>query len=372
MTKRLVSSLAVAAILAVSSSAFATEVDSGHDGKHDKWVSPGNGPGNGYGHFKDHDNNSNDNPGGNNGGGSGGSGGNGGNGGNGGSGGQGGAGGSANQLQGQGQQQANNLNANLSSKSEAAAAAAASSKSDSSSNSLSSARSGDSTSGAIAGGGDAKATGGNANAAGGQGGASKAASSASNGNVGNGNGAAVNVNASDNSRNLTVFLPPVPTTPVSFAPAGNVAQADLGCGPLVEVVKTPVVGLISGFFADEHVDLGFTFEIVPVLGADKFPVLYMEKEFVQPNGDRVIRRVGSRVVEQSAVLNVSAAKNLAIGGFGSSGGGNVGGGSSSAMTRLVTNVQVLPCELPSILVKAAPVVVLPAEKGKVAPTKLSK
>ncbi len=52
--------VAIGAVFFVTSPAFATNWmdgvnDSGHDGKHEKWKSPGDGPGKGFGHFKDHD-----------------------------------------------------------------------------------------------------------------------------------------------------------------------------------------------------------------------------------------------------------------------------------------------------------------------------
>jgi len=262
MNKRTFSlSIIAAAVMAFSSTAFATnEVDPAHDGKHEKWVEPGNGPGNGYGHFKDNSNNGNGN-----------NGGNGGNGGSGGNGGAGGQGGNASQLQGQaqgqsqaqGQQQGqgqaqqatgigtgisnSSLNANLSSKSEA----------DALSLSTSSAKTGDSISGASAQGGNAaggnasavggSATGGTSSAMGGAGGESKSASTAEGGKGGeskaassaaNGNqsmtgstGNTVSVNNVDQSQSRYVAFMDAPALPATFGTAGIQARKVSECGP---------------------------------------------------------------------------------------------------------------------------------------------
>ncbi len=362
-----ISSIVIAAFLAVSSTAFATtgEVDPAHDGKHDKWISPGNGPGNGYGHFKGHDNNGNS--GGNNGGGNGGSGGNGGNGG---QGGQGGAGGNANQLQGQGQAQSQSQNATgigtgISSSS---LNANLSSKSDASSTSLSSARSGDSTSGAIAGGGDARATGGNASAAGGT-------SSASNGNVGNGNGAAVSVNNVDQSQSRYVAFMDAPALPATFGTAGLQARKVTECGPRyvirpferdadVPFLALPFLSINRSVeIQSEHGQLlGFDaakpFELV------EFPVPGSKTNFRVVMGHVLYMTTGHDSRGGAATGGVNYAGSNAVG---------VAGGSSANNAYGVIGYVAVPCVFnPETPATPAPVIVVPSGKGNTAPTTLVK
>jgi hypothetical protein len=320
------------AVLAISSSAFATGgADPAHGGKHEKWVSPGNGPGNGYGHFKDRDDHSNPgNGGGNNGNPGGGQGGSGGNGGNGGSGGSGGAGGSGGSGTGIGTGiSSSKLDANLSSKSEAAATGVGTGVANSSARV-----------------GDVKA---------------------STGPVSQGVQVSVagsgGMSYTDNSKQTLNYLPAVPATPSSPTPSAYVAQDRTQCLTPHTTENVEINGLVIGFFGSDGVHLFNVQKAVPVLDNDGWAT-YKQRVETLTDGSRILRQQGSMISEKSAVVTVSAGRNIAIGGFGQNGGGNAGGGSSSGMQVLVTHQIVYPCELPPVLLKAPDVVPPPVCKPK--------
>ena len=178
-----------------------------------------------------------------------------------------------------------------------------------------------------------------------------------------------NVDASDRSvtnyTSKTLFIPPVvPPTPPSQVAIGNIIKETLACGPLQMVVKTPVIGVSRGLLTKSKVDQGVTYDLAAYTDAQGNIVDYRKVDFPDGSGYKLF---GSQVVIFSTIIGVSSGGNFAIGG----GGGNqswgqAGGGTSSSMTRLVTNIQIAQCEVGSV--KYVPVEreipVAPKKKGQ--------
>jgi hypothetical protein len=134
-------------------------------------------------------------------------------------------------------------------------------------------------------------------------------------------------------------------TPASVIPSGQIVTERTNCGPVMGVAKKGVKGTHIGFWSNTLVDLGEDMEAVPVMDpTTNEQVMYVEREFKE-GGKRVFRRFGSQLIFVYALPTVSAASSFSIGGAGASGGGNVGGGASSAMSRIVTKVQIISCEI---------------------------
>ncbi len=327
MNKRLVSSLAVAALFAVSSAAFAT--NSGEDG-HQNQNGQGHsehGQGNGYGHDKGDGHNNPGNGGGNHGN-------SGGTGGQGGGGGKGGAGGSANQLQGQGQE----LNAKLSASATGVGTGIAESKS---------------IAGAAATGGDAKATGG-------QGGTSGAAAGANASGNGNGGGATVGFTDNSSAKYTTVVLPPAPEAPLSMA-IGNIATTKMGvCGPRFniqenadEVIQT-TPGVIFGLGADYATVRTMHGRLV---GLNKDAFIEQTTGEFDDNGNpiKVVRLWGHQLVMVASVTGTSAGSGVGASGSNSAGAASIGlsNGAGAALPGVL--VTAMPCVYKAYTVKPAPV-----------------
>lgn len=183
------------------------------------------------------------------------------------------------------------------------------------------------------------ATGGNAASSASNSAKSSAANSGGNSAVTVDTGSRAANSGNDNSR--VSFIPPVvPGTPSSVSAAGDLHVFVTACGPKLVSAPTPVQGSYMGFFGTSKVDLGSDDQIQQAtLGG--MPSRYDETR----DQDGTIHQEGSQAVITSAIVNVSGARNLALGG-GSGGGswGQAGGGSSSSMTRIVTSVQIIPCD----------------------------
>ncbi len=192
-----------------------------------------------------------------------------------------------------------------------------------------------------------------------------------------GNQTNLTTNNTNTYRQVTVqplFMP----TPPSVSTTSQIVTERTACGPLMTVTKKGVKGTHIGFFTNTQIDLGDDMEIGPVYktvkGADGKAVVTDEQVFYQErtfdeSGRKVVRRFGAQSIITTALPSVSAASSMSIGGAGPSGGGNVGGGSSSAMTRIVTKVQIVPCELPGSyaleLIPPPPPAVPPVSKAEV-------
>jgi hypothetical protein len=161
-------------------------------------------------------------------------------------------------------------------------------------------------------------------------------------------------NGAGNSTNVsTVTIDKRIEVPVMFNPLppminsnGTMETRVTACGPLMQVVKSPIKGTHVGIFSNTYIDLGQDMELAPVYDGNGQQQFYSEQKFA--NG--VTRLFGSQAVITTALPNVSGASTLSIGFAGTNGGGNGGAGSSSAMARIVTKVTIALCELPGAYV----------------------
>jgi hypothetical protein len=163
-----------------------------------------------------------------------------------------------------------------------------------------------------------------------------------------GNGAGNSTTFSDNSSTtykhieVPVMFNPVPPSTTSTS---LMTKETFTCGPLQQVVRTAVSGTQVGSFSNTSIDLGYDYELAPIVDKDGNQVFYKEKIF-EEGGVRVVRHFGSQASIVTALPNVSGANSFSLGFAGTNGGGSGGGGSSSAMQRIVTKITVADCELP--------------------------
>lgn len=164
-----------------------------------------------------------------------------------------------------------------------------------------------------------------------------------------GGNSAVNIDTSDKSnhsyidKSRVTFIPPVvPPTPPSHVAIGNIIKETLACGPLQKVVKTPITGTSRGLFSRTTVNQGYTYDLEPFIDNDGNMVDY--RRVYNPDGS--IQLFGHQVVMFATIVGLSSGGNFAIGGGGGGGAWGQGGfGTSSSNTRLVTNIQLVQCEI---------------------------
>jgi len=166
-----------------------------------------------------------------------------------------------------------------------------------------------------------------------------------------------NINTSSN-KSLTVTLPTVvPPLPPMFSPSGDTKQVVMPCGPLQGVQTKNVNGVFMGLIGSPTTfELGENDRLVPYRNERGEFQPYLE----QSQGDGSVRLFGHQLIITTAVSSVAGARQLALGGFNGSGGGQMGGGGNGAMTRLVTNVLIALCQFEHRLPPPpAPVVITP-------------
>ncbi len=148
--------------------------------------------------------------------------------------------------------------------------------------------------------------------------------------------------------NRAIYVPPiVPFTPPATTGIGNIVTETSACGPLQRVVKTPIEGTFQGFFKSKTFTQGYTYEIDNYLDKDGQVLFY--KRMPIPGTNNSFRIVGHQVIMTTTTVGVSSIRNVALGGAGSSGSwGQAGGGGSTSISQLVTNIQLRYCEVGSI------------------------
>lgn len=147
--------------------------------------------------------------------------------------------------------------------------------------------------------------------------------------------------SSTNYRSL--YIPPVvPATPPSVLASPNVTAIVGACGPLQAVIKTPVQGTFVGMFSESKIDQGFTYELADYV--DRNGNIQDYRRVNLPEGG--YKLYGHQVINFTAVVGVSGARNFALGG-GTGGGswGQGGTGTSSANQQIVTQIQLRSCEI---------------------------
>lgn len=168
-------------------------------------------------------------------------------------------------------------------------------------------------------------------------------------NDGSGN-SKVSVDTSDRSTtnnsyvSKTLFIPAVvPSSPAATLGVGNVTAIVGVCGPLQQVVRTPIEGTYVGLVKKSKIQQGFDESLAPYV---KDGVQLDYRTITLPNGS--VRYMGHQPIYFTTVVGVAAARNLALGGGNSEGSwGQAGGGSSSSMQQLVTRIQLRDCEIPT-------------------------
>ena len=164
------------------------------------------------------------------------------------------------------------------------------------------------------------------------------------GENGSGTGAVTTTNNSRTKVDARSFYvgPIVPVTAPSSVAIGNIIKETTACGPLQRVVATPILGTQQGLFRRKTVAQGVTYELAPFLGPDGQEMLYHEVQ----TGPGRWHMFGHQAVIFSTTVGTSSVRNLALGGGGSDGSwGQAGGGASSGSQQLVTNIQLLTCDL---------------------------
>lgn len=177
--------------------------------------------------------------------------------------------------------------------------------------------------------------------------------------LGQGNQQGTSVDASDRSSHSTNidgrtwFVPAVvPATPPSQLAVGGIVKETTACGPLLVVEKTPIEGHVAGSFLAwnwlKTFTQGYTYDVRPMLTPDGTPAGY--QVIHQPDGEHYI---GMQAIVFAAIVGTSSGNSGAVGLGGLSGNnawGQIGGGASSGVQQLVTNIQTIPCEVPRVRV----------------------
>lgn len=161
------------------------------------------------------------------------------------------------------------------------------------------------------------------------------------------------VNASNNSRYTaqSLFLPSIQAAAPTFAPGALATVVHGQCGPLMAIQSEEVTGTYLGLFRKHHIALGRTDRIVPHDGGE-----YVSRTY--PDGST--RLFGHRAVRTTAVVTISGSRQIGAGGGQTGAGyGQLGVGGGSSMQRVVTQIDLEPCEAfhsvpapPSVVVAA--------------------
>ena len=167
-----------------------------------------------------------------------------------------------------------------------------------------------------------------------------------------------NNNSSTVVDSRSIYVPSItPPALPSQSSIGNILMETSECGPLQQVVKTPIEGTFQGLFKSNKVQQGFTYELAPYTDSEGRIQFYKEVPLRGQPGSFSI--VGHQVVTSTTVVGVASMRNIALGGASSSGSwGQAGGGGSIANSQLVTNIQLRSCELGSI-VRNRPITFVP-------------
>jgi hypothetical protein len=169
-------------------------------------------------------------------------------------------------------------------------------------------------------------------------------SSSSNGATGSGNSTTLQGDTTNVDARTLVIPAMVPATPPSSVGIGQVVVTTTACGPRRGIRSTTIVGTYFGFFSNERIEQGVTDTLIDPVDENGNRLPRFAKE-VDPDGTEHV--YGMQFVLSSTVVAISGARNFAIGGGAGLGpNGQAGGGSSAAMSQLVTTIQSLECEVP--------------------------
>lgn len=143
------------------------------------------------------------------------------------------------------------------------------------------------------------------------------------------------IDTSNRSRYLNVRPVVVPSTPI-VTPAANVSRyASSDCGPRMKIVHRDVHGLNNRMTRAEAIDAGFDQYVVPDVDQP------YRKIQIMPD---VFQLIGHRMIETTAVPNISTSGGFGIGGNVNAGGGaSFGMQSGGALQRVVTTIRLQEC-----------------------------
>lgn len=139
----------------------------------------------------------------------------------------------------------------------------------------------------------------------------------------------------DTYKSFAIGLSAQVTPPTAIAGA-NVTAVTGACGPMVEIIRTPVTGTFIGFFADAQNPQGYTerMEDYSADGVNPTPYIAMHG-----------RWFGHQVTQYAAVVSVGGARSASFSGWGAGGpGGSIGGGASGANQQMVYGIQKRLCD----------------------------
>ncbi len=133
---------------------------------------------------------------------------------------------------------------------------------------------------------------------------------------------------------------------------GNIVKETGACGPLQRVVREPIEGTFFGLVKNTRVAQGYTDHLEPYLDGHGAEQQYKHVPLEDGVGYRLF---GHQVTQYTTVLGVSGVRNIAVGGGGNSGAwGQAGMGTSGAMQRMATTIELRECEVGVIMPREAP------------------
>lgn len=139
--------------------------------------------------------------------------------------------------------------------------------------------------------------------------------------------------SNSSSTNVRYIQQVQPVQPVIVTPAADVSRFASECGPRMQVMRRDVQGRYYGALTTDTFIAGEDMSLVP---ADE-PYRRFE---IAPG---IVQLIGHRVVETSAVTNVSGGRSIGIGVATSNHSGSGSSGGAGAMQRLVTTIRLNEC-----------------------------
>jgi hypothetical protein len=147
----------------------------------------------------------------------------------------------------------------------------------------------------------------------------------------------------------TVYVPSVvPMTPPSHVGTSELLKETTACGPLQQVVRTPVTGIFFGAVKRQPIDLGTTDELAPYV--DEAGQMQLFREVPVQSNPNAVRLIGHQATIVTTSISLASTRNVALGGASGSGSwAQAGAGASSAMTQLVSSIQLRSCDMGVVL-----------------------
>lgn len=166
--------------------------------------------------------------------------------------------------------------------------------------------------------------------------------------VGAGNTTTVGGSSSSYNARALVIPAIIPGTPMTIVPSANITSVSDDCGPLQQIIRTPVTSTFNGIIWDSTRDAGWTEDLAEYWHINGQPVP-PGTPFAQPMVYRMIdgQPYGHKVLYSTSVNTQGGARHIALGGGGGSNQGwaQGGAGASGADQRQFTTIQLRLCAL---------------------------